>query len=470
MTAPPTRSLRELPPSLARNPVMTQWLSFVDGRVELRVGKVELGQGIVTALAQMAANELDVEPSRIDVLPVSTRYSPDEGRTTGSRSIEDSGEAVRQVCAEVRALFLAAAAEALALPREDLRIEDGRIVGPGSEATSYWELAASVSLDRQADGGVAPRALGTGVYTGRSVRRVDLDDKVRGAGRFIQNLVLPGMLHGRIVRPPSPSGRLIGVGAIQLRGARLVRDGSFLAVLADTEVGAIEAAKRVASAAGWECTSTLPEQHDLPAFMRVAPADDEVLSDFSPRGRALAVRGDTHAGGPHRAQYSRPFIAHASMGPSCAIALWEGNALRVWCSTQGVYDLRRELSRALALPVGRIEVEFLEGSGCYGHNGSDDAAYEAALLARHAEGRPVRLQWMREEELGWAPYGPAAVAELEATLDADGDILTWSHELWSYGSRGRPGYSSIGPAFWAASHLAEPFEREAAHLGGAIRN
>ncbi|MPZ89989.1 MAG: molybdopterin-dependent oxidoreductase, partial [Nitriliruptorales bacterium] len=133
-------------------------------------------------------------------------------------------------------------------------------------------------------------------------------------------------------------------------------------------------------------------------------------------------------------------------------------------------DVQQLVAQRGGLPVGQIEVEFLEGSGCYGHNGNDDAAYEAALLARHAEGRPVRLQWMREEELGWAPYGPAAVAELEATLDADGDILTWSHELWSYGSRGRPGYSSIGPAFWAASHLAEPFEREAAHLGGAIRN
>ncbi|MGH9245097.1 MAG: molybdopterin cofactor-binding domain-containing protein [Acidimicrobiales bacterium] len=456
----------ELPASLAKNPRLGQWLRFDRaGFVELKPGKVELGQGIATALAQLAADELAIGVDQVRVLPASTAYSPDEGRTAGSRSIEESGAAIRQVCAEVRSLFLAAAREVLGEPDDQLRTENGRIIGAAGATTSYWELAESVSLDRQATGATTPRPIGTGGHSGRSASRSDLEAKVRGRGVYIQNLVVPGMLHGRVVRPPSPYGRLTALEAVELDGITIVRDGSFLGVLAEDETRAIEAATEIGAAATWDTAETLPDAERLSEFMKSAPSDTQVLSDFDD-----AAHADADAGAVLRAEYSRPFIAHASMGPSCAVAVWEDGALRVWCSTQGVFNLRRELARALNVAADRITVEYREGSGCYGHNGSDDAAYEAALMARHAEGRPVRLQWMREEELGWAPYGPAAVADLQAALDPEGRIRTWSHELWTYGSRGRPGFSAVGPAFWAASQLREPFAREASHLGGAIRN
>ena len=172
----------------------------------------------------------------------------------------------------------------------------------------------------------------------------------------------------------------------------------------------------------------------------------------------------------HRATYSRPFVAHASLGPSCAVAQWAQGRLTVWSPTQGVYPLRTALAVGLGVDEDMIDVHFLEGSGCYGHNGSDDASFEAALLAGHADGRPVRLQWMREDELAGAPFGPAAVSELSATLGPDGRIRSWTTELWTYGSRGRPGRSKSGSAFWAAPQRAEPQPRARAELGGATRN
>lgn len=426
-------------------------------------GKVELGQGIVTALAQIAADQLDLDVDRVNVVYPSTSFSPDEGQTAGSRSVEESGSAIQQVCAEARALFLAAARETLSDPRQEFEVEDGRIVGAKGESTSYWALADSVDLNRRVTGRVSPKPLGEGSFVGVSSPRKDLAAKVRGKGFYVQNLKLPGMLHARVIRPTGPRGLLVSFEEPAEGGVTVVRNGSFLAVVSESEAEAVRAAAMMRQSAEWQATGDpLPSSDDLPGFMKLAPAESEEVAippaDFV---RPVATL---------RAQFSRPFIAHASMGPSCAVALWEDGSLRVWSSTQGVYPLRAELARALSTPADMITVQYLEGAGCYGQNGSDDAAYEAALVAQHFPDRPVRLQWMRHEEAGWEPYGPAAVAEVAASLDDAGKITFWNYELWSYGSSGRPGYSKVGPAFWAAGQLEDPYPREHSHLGGATRN
>jgi nicotinate dehydrogenase subunit B len=444
-----------LPENLRRNPRLSTWLRFrVDGTVGVSAGKVELGQGIRTALAQLAADELDVAVGRIDMAPVATPASPDEGHTAGSRSIQDSGSAIRQVCAEARQLFLAAAAERLGSPIGELAVSDGEIGVPGSRASvSYWQLAPVVSLDRPATGAVAPRPLGSGRVAGQAVPRIDVRDIILGHPFFVHDLRMPGMLHGRVVRPPYSHARLLQVGTCQDR-ARIVRDGSFLGVLAAREEHAVKARTQLMKTTTWERSARLPLPQDVSRFLLTAPSTrDRLADDHFPRDHE-AVEGVVRS---HRATYSRPFLAHASIGPSCAVARWEDGQLEVWCASQGAYELRSVLARCFSLARGDVVVHHVPGSGCYGHNGADDVAYEAALLARCAPGTPVRLQWMRDDELGWAPFGPAMVAVASAGVGADGGVLSFCYDVYGNGSGGRPGEGGH-PNLHAASLLAAPLE------------
>jgi nicotinate dehydrogenase subunit B len=462
-----------LPENLRRNPRLSTWLQVRgDGTVRVCAGKVELGQGIRTALAQLAADELDVAVGRIDMAPVAAPASPDEGHTAGSRSIQDSGSALRQACAEVRQLFLAAAAERLGSPVRELVVNDGEIGVPGSRVSvSYWQLAPVVSLDRPATGVVAPRPLGSGRVAGQAVPRIDLRDIVLGRPCFVHDLRMPGMLHGRVVRPPYSHARLLRVGTCSDR-ARIVRDGSFLGVLSAREEHAVKARTQLTETTSWERSGSVPVPEEVSRFLLTAPSTQELLvDDHFPTGHE-AVDGVVRT---HRATYSRPFLAHASIGPSCAVARWEDGQLEVWCASQGVYALRSVLARCFSLTPSSVVVHHVPGSGCYGHNGADDVAFEAALLARHAPGTPVRLQWMRDDELGWAPFGPAMVAMASAGLGADGDVLSFRYDVYGNGSGGRPGEGGH-PNLHAASWLAAPLEPPAAvdvpveFGGGTSRN
>jgi nicotinate dehydrogenase subunit B len=439
-----------LPENLRRNPRLSAWLQVrADGTVRVCPGKVELGQGIRTALAQLAADELGVAIERLDVAPVATPASPDEGHTAGSRSVQDSGAAVRQACAEARHLFLVAAAEQLGRPAGELEVADGEIrARDGTASTSYWKLAEVVSLDRPATGAVAPRPLGSGRVAGQPVPRIDVRDLVLGRPSFVHDLRLPGMLHGRVVRPPYSHARLLRVGACPAQ-ARVVRDGSFLGVISAREEHAVAARRRLAETTSWERLGTLPRTEEVSRFLLEAPSvTDRLVADD---GQAAGVVRS------HRATYSRPFLAHASIGPSCAVARWAAGRLEVWCASQGVYALRSVLARCFALADGDVVVHHVAGSGCYGHNGADDVAYEAALLAREVPGTPVRLQWMRDDELGWSPFGPAMVAVASAGLGADGTVLSFGYDVWGNGSGGRPGEGGR-PNLLAAAELATPFE------------
>jgi CO/xanthine dehydrogenase Mo-binding subunit len=466
-------SAPKLPVSLAANPRLSSWVKFgSDGEVTVSPGKVEIGQGIVTALAQIAADELDVDLARVQMVRASTATSPNEGVTSGSLSIQQSGRAIRQACAEIRQIFLTAAADRLGVDAAALEISDGTISGPGNVRTSYWELAADVSLDRDATAGAMPKEVARRALAGSSVQRLDIPDKVFAKPRFIHDTALPGMLHGRMLRPEASRAKLVDlreVGARAVPGlVAIVRDGSFCGVVCATEAGAETALAALRKGATWSAGEPLPDENNLADFLKAQPVESTVIDT-----RMAAQNNET--GRTIRRQYSRPYIAHASIAPSCAMAQWTGDRVRVWTHSQGVYLLRADLSLVLKLPVEHITVEHLEGAGCYGHNAADDVALDAVLLAKAAGGRPVRVLWSRADEMTQAPFGAAMAIEIEADLDAQSEIVAWRHSIWSNGHAARPGRASQ-PALLAAFELEHPFPRmisanpPQANGGGGDRN
>jgi nicotinate dehydrogenase subunit B len=440
-----------LPADLAANPVLARWLDFSrDGEVTIQIGKVEYGQGIWTALAQVAAEELLVALARVRVAPVSTGTSPDEGVTAGSLSVQDSGSALRQACAQARDLLLDAAATRLEIPHTALAVSDGQVrTADGLTGLSYWTLAQPGMLDRPAGVPVPSRPPGEWSVAGRSAPRLDIPGKVTGHPRFLHDLVLPGMAYGRVVRPPARAAGLAGLADLDLGSeAVLVRDGSFLGVVAPTDRAALRAAGRVARAARWQTTPSLPDPRDLRGFMLAAPSEPQTVADQPLDGDAAGTATRTLT-----AEYTRPFLAHASVAPSCAIARWDGDSVTVWCHSQGIFLLRAAIAAGLGLAAGQVTVHYVEGAGVYGQNGADDVAMDAVLLARAVPGRAVRVLWTREDEMCWAPLGSAMLARLSAGLDAGGRIVTWRQDVWSNGFMGRPTMGG-DPRLLALTHLA----------------
>jgi CO/xanthine dehydrogenase Mo-binding subunit len=442
-----------LPPTLAANPRLDRWVTInADGTVTVRTGKVEIGQGIVSAMAQVAAEELDVAYSRIRMAPVDTALSPNEGSTSGSRSIEEGGGALRQACAEVRDLLLQAATRKLSVSLESLAVEDGTIRARSGGAVTYWQLAPEVSLAREATGQVRPKPADELKTVGKTLPRLDLPAKISGAA-FIQDLEFPGMLHGRVVRPPSYRARLVALDDASVRAMpgvqAVVREGSFIGVVAGREEQAIGAMKALARAAQWEERESLPEEGAIHEFLRAQPAEDEILAENS-AGSAVKQKS-------LEATYTRPYLAHASIAPSCSVAWWRDGKLEVWSHSQAIFALRDELAKILKLPADRVIARHADGAGCYGHNGADDVALDAALLARAAEGCPVRVQWMREDEFAWEPFGPAMVVKVCGALDAGGGVAEWREEIWGNRHLTRPGRHP-NPGLLAAWHLEQGFE------------
>ena len=440
--------------SLARNPRLDRWVAMKpDGTVEVRTGKVEIGQGLVTALAQIAADELDVDFARIRMIAADTAHGPNEGVTAGSRSTMESGGALRQVCAEVRHAFLMAAAERLGAGTDELDVRDGTIHRRGSNQTAtYWELAGAVDLARDARGDIAPKRPEQLTLVGRPVPRLDLPAKVTGASVYAHDLDLPGLLHSRVLRPPSYTARLAALDKTSIEAMRgvvkVVSVGRFIGVIAVREEQAVAAHAALARTARWAETADLPDVDALPAYLRAQPSESMVLSE---KGTPPAP-----GAGAVRASYSRPFMAHASLGPSCAVARVDGDRIEVWSHSQSIHPTRKDIAVTLGVDIATITIHHMQGAGCYGHNCADDAALDAVLLARAAEGRPVKLQLMHEDELAWEPFGPAMAIEMQGTVDEEGRITGWRHELWSNPHIARPGLQD-SPSLAAAWHLDPPF-------------
>ena len=444
---------RKLPGSLETNRALDRWLRFnADGTVTIFPGKVEIGQGILTALVQMVAEELDIALERVRLAPADTSRSPDEGITSGSRSIQESGIALRYAAAEARDLLLQRAAAKLGGTLEQLSVRDGTITARSGGSATYWELATDDLLAREATAEIAPKTPEQHAVVGAAVPRLDIPAKVTGVPSYVQDMELPGMLHGRIARPPGPGARLVALNAAEVEAmpgvTAVVRDGSFVGVVAEREEQAIRAQRRIARSAQWHEQPTLPENSD-PRYLLQCASVDEVISEKGDTAatKSAATRLD--------AEYSRPHIAHASIGPSCAIAQFVDGKYTVWTHSQGIFPLRGDLARVLNIAPENIVVIHAEGSGCYGHNGADDAALDAVLLARAVPGRPVRLQWMREDEFAWEPYGSPMVVRMSAALDAQGSIASWAHDVWSHGHSSRPG-NKAGVNLLANGHLEKP--------------
>ena len=446
---------RKLPGSLNTNRRLDRWLRINrDGTVSVFPGKVEIGQGILTALSQIVAEELDVGLARVRLAPTDTRYSPDEGMTSGSQSITDGGAALRYAAAETRDLLMQQAASQLGVSLEQLTVTDGTIAARGGGSVTYWDIATEDLLKREATGDVPPKPAAQHSVIGAAVPRGDIPAKVSGAPSYVHDLDLPGMLHGRVARPPSYGAKLAALDEAEVRDmpgvVAVVRDGSFVGVVAEREDQAVRALNRVKRIARWEEQGGLPESTN-PRFLLKEVTEDEVISEKNDKA-AVARKAKTL-----EAEYTRPYIAHATIGPSCAVATCDDGRYTIWTHSQGVYPLRHDMSKALGIEPERFTIIHSDGAGCYGHNGADDVAFDAVLLSRAVPGKPVRVQWMREDEFMWEPYGPTMVVRLKASLDADGSIVEWVEDIWSNSHSTRPG-AQKGVNLIAAWHLAKPHE------------
>jgi len=458
-----------LPLSLKTNPRLDCWLQFNSDRtVTVRSGKVELGQGIVTAIAQIAAEELDVSLDRLRWVAGDTSVSPDEWYTAGSQSIEVGGLSMKLVCAETRRIFLHAAAQELEVGIEELQVNDGVIGIPGTDVrTSYWDLAPRVSLTRDATGTVPPKPAAAHSVIGKSVARRDLAAKLSGAA-YVHDMELPGMLHARVLRPPAQGAHLEKFDAASVRAlpgvAAVIVSGDFIGVCAEREEQVLKALAAAEYAASWTMGAALPESNEIGDFLHELPSTRSVV--HAKQGEGTAVK---HV----EARYTKPYLAHASIGPSCALAHVEAGRLTVWSHSQGPHNLRAQIAAALGMALADVDVIHRDGPGCYGHNGADDVALDAALLAR-ASGRPVRVQWTRADEFTWSPCGSAMIVRLRAGLDAGGRVVDWQHEIWSHTHIKRPGWAE-GINLLAAWHIDPPHpvpppKDSPLPAGGATRN
>jgi len=444
------------------------------GAMSLALGKVELGQGIGTALAQIAAEELQVDIGRINLAPVDTDYSPDEAYTFSTISVQQSGPLVRQAAAAGRRFLLQRAASVLAAPIESLEVIDGEIhVGGEHSGLNYWALVAGEDFQIEPSGDETLLPVNDYQVVGHSVRRLDLPGKLFGEESFLQDLRLPGMVHARLVRPPANRASLMEMDSTEIEQMPgvlgIVRDGDFVAVVAEREQQARNAAMALQESMRWSRPDDLPDSGQIYAWLKAAPARTEVVASRQASQQENSSTQSIHA------TYQRPYQAHASISPSAAIALYERGKLTVWSHAQGMYPLRTAIAHALGLNIEQVRCIHREAAGCFGHNGADDAACDAAAIAMQFKGRPVRLQWERGDEFAWEPLGPAMQIEIRAELDDSGSIRGWQHDLWSCPHTSRPRSAENAGHLAYAQLKSSPLAIPAAAsipqpAGGADRN
>lgn len=463
----PLPAHQKLSPALQETPDLDAWIR-IDGSDTITIfsGKAEIGQGMRTALAQLAAEELDIDLARIRVIMADTELTPDEGTTSGSMSLQNSGNAIRQAAAEARHYLLTLAHEELEAAGDptSLSVADGLIIDSATgRSIDYWTLFGGQAFGRQVTGAVQPKSFAEHKVVGQRAIRIDLPAKATGAPSYVHDMRLPGMVHGRIVRPPSYGARLVAIDEAQVAALpgvlKIVRDGSFLGVIAEREEQAIAAQAALLAAATWATDQSLPTDKSIYEILMAGPTQDKLVIDGSTTDDPIPAIAPppVRATQTLNAEYRRPYQMHGSMGPSAAVAQWDERKLTIWSHTQGAYPLRNALAPVLGLALDQIHVIHTEGAGCYGHNGADDVALDAALLARALPGRPISLQWMRADEHQWEPYGPAMAVQLNASLDEEGKVVAWNQDIWSYPHSGRPrANGTVDSGLLAAWHLADP--------------
>ncbi len=434
------------------------WLAINrDGTITVYSGKIDSGTGVQTALVQIVAEELDVPVARVQMVMGDTAHTPDEGITAGSTTIQFGGFALRHASAEARRALLEMASDRLDAAPDELVVRDGvvSVSHHPTQTITYAELMGGKRFHRTITLKAPLKRSEEYRVVGQPIPRLDLPRRFTGAPTFVQDVRVPGMLHGRVVRPPSPGAELVSIDESSIQDARVVRRGHFIGVVAEREEQAVRAAKQLQ--VKWREIVHWPGMEALHTFIRGQPTSDETVHEAGRVESALRK-----AARRVQASYQQPFQAHASLGPSCAVAEVQADRAMIWCSTRGVYPLREELADLLGMRPEQIQVIYAEGAGSFGHNGSDDAAADAAVLSQ-AVGLPVRVQWSREDEFAWEPFAPAMEMEVRGGLDRHGRVIAWAYEVWTP--------SHIAGAQLLAGQLISPeHARPPDWLGGGDRN
>jgi nicotinate dehydrogenase subunit B len=398
-----------------------------DGKVTVYSGKVDLGTGVRTALTQIVADELDFPLSDVTVIQGDTALTPDQGVTYGSLSIQIGGVQLRQAAATARQALLQRASAKLKIDVSRLSVDGGVVVGPNGEKLPIKTLIDRSSLAIKVDKSAPLKRPELHKFVGKAIARLDIPDKVTGRFVYMQDFRLPGMLHGRVIRPAGLGSELQAVdeGSIaDIAGiVKVVRQRNFLGVVAKTEWAAIKAARQLSVT--WSEWTGLPDQNELWEHVRhTRIAKDDVTSHIGDSGKALGLASQRLA-----ATYDFAIHTHGSIGPSCAVAQFDGDELTCWSASQATHRLRQQLAAMLSWKDDKVRCIYIEGAGCYGRNGHEDAAADATLLAR-AVGAPVRVQWMRADEHGWDPKGPPTLLDMRAGIDQNKTIVAWESELF----------------------------------------
>ncbi len=432
VSPPPTGSLSIIRSLQAGQPAAgfeTFIVIAADGSATGFSGHVDLGTGVRTALTQIVAEELDVALARVTMVLGDTRHAPDQGPTIASETIQITAVPLRQAAAQARRYLLERAAVELDQPPGELSIEDGLIRARNNRSVSYAELVAGKTVCLELREDVPVKDVAGYRIVGQSVPRLEIPAMTTGEMTYVHDVRVPGMLHGRVVRPPYAgvdAGDFVGTSLIAVDESSVsdipglvavVRIADFVGVVAEREENAIRAAAQLRL--DWKPTPKLPDLDDIATALRAHPAAARVLMDRNNVDAAIAG-----AARPMRRSYVWPYQIHGSIGPSCAVADYGGDGLRVWTGSQNPHELRKDLARLLTLPEAAIDVIRLEAAGCYGRNGADDVSADAALLSR-AVGRPVRVQLSREQEHSWDPKGAAQLMEVNGGLDAQGNAVAY---------------------------------------------
>lgn len=416
----------KLPRNLERNPNLASWIRVhSDGKVTLLIGKVELGQGTVTAAAQCAADELKIDIANLSVIPGDTDQGPNEGTTAGSGSAPGCLPAVQQAAAEVRHIMVQLASEKLGVPVSDLSVENGVISG-GGQSLAYGDLVDGLDLNVEPTGKAELIPVAEHRYIGKSVPRLDIPAKMTGGEIFIAEMNPDGVMYGAIARPPTYQATLVDVDTSAVEAMpgvkKVVRNGSFLGVVAEHQDQAWAAAAALSGQANWDVKSALPGHEGIYDWLESAEnvVEAEIVKTAEPGAEANVIE----------AAYYRPYQMHGSIGPSVALAQMNDGKMVVHTHSQSVFATASAIEELLGMAEGSVQCIHGHGSGCYGHNMADDAAADAALLAKEMPGTPIKLMYTRAEEHKWEPYGSAMIMKTRAGVDGNGDIVNWNMEIW----------------------------------------
>ena len=424
-----------------------------DGTVSIFSGKVDLGTGVKTAIAQIAAEELDVAFAKVNVIQGDTLTTPDQGPTFGSLSIQNGGMQIRQACATAREALISSAAQKLGVSAADVVTKDATC-SAGGKSISYVDLLGNEVLNIKLNPQARLKSPATYTVVGKSIPRVDIPAKLTGEFTYMQDFKVPGMLHARVIRPKGIGSKLVSFDDSQAKKVsgfvQVIREGNFLAVVATNEWDSIRASK--ALNVKWTEWTGLPAQNQLWSYVRSSKVSStdalQKVGDVStaPAGAKTLT-----------ATYDFAIHTHGSIGPSCAVAQWENGKVTCWSASQQTHLLRKQMAQMLSLPEEQIRCVYIDGAGCYGRNGHEDAAADAVLISKML-GKPIRVQWTRADEHGWDPKGPPSLYDYRATLDAEGKVISWQSDAFM---AERPKQISVT---LLAADLAQ-LPKEAAHPG-----